>query len=228
MPQPDPQVPGARPGINARLSVAGYGQHLGRVLEVGYDVRVGAQEEEARARRAFYPLHVLSPSFGLVFQHLSHGEREAFNEWLGGYMRLVTGNATVSGYMRVEVPGRRFARNAVARGPLTYGDQVGAITYLSAVEFLGASRPISGVGQLDVGGVSRYYPPTGDLIDAPHYYPSGTQRSGEAGLEGAIYDDRPDGSNDEQSMRESYQRARDQGLIPRAYSYERFRILASA
>ncbi len=111
--------------------------------------------------------------------------REAFNDWAREYMRKVATNQPVAGYVYVEVPTRRFTRYGVLAGPLLSGAAIGDLSYRVDLTFVGAQVPLADVH------TSYYKAAPKDLVEAPHFYPSGTQKAGAESLEGTFYDPRP-------------------------------------
>jgi hypothetical protein len=185
MADPRPTIPGAAAGWNCRLTARGYGSRLLRCLRVAYGVEIGVQEDFAANARTLYPLNRTSPVFLLSAVFQSWEEREAFNRWASVYMRKVATNQPVSGYLYVEVPARRFARYGVLAGPLVYGETIGDVSFPSNLTFVGAQTPVAD------SRTSYYRPASKDKTEAPHFYPSGSQKAGAESLEGTLYDPTP-------------------------------------
>lgn len=179
--------PGATAGYNCRITVRGYGSRVVMCTRLAYGVEVGAREDEAARTRSLYPLYRTSPSFVVSAVFASWALREAFNSWAADYMARAVAGQGASGYAYVEAPDRRFARYGVLTGPLVYGASVGDLAYHTDLTFVGAQDPVPGVG------VSYYRPASKDRVDAPYFYPSGSQRAGAESLEGTFYDPTPAG-----------------------------------
>lgn len=184
-------ISGATAGYNCRLSVRSYGSRVVRAEALSYGVEVAYTESHGPGGRVLYPLARDTPGFSLDLVFVSYADREGFSAWMSTYMRRVSTNQRIGGFVYVVVPARRFARNGVPVGPLLYGDQVGTRAYRVSVRFVGVYDPISGVGQTSVGGVSYYKAPSKDTSNAPYFYPSGTQVAGAETVEGTLYDPAP-------------------------------------
>lgn len=211
-----PDIAGAPVGYNARITAAGYGSRLLRCLRVSYGVQVNTTDDEAASARATYPLARVIPSFTLVVSLHTLAERDAFNAWVREYMRQVTTNQRVSGYMNVTVPSRNFSRSGVPVGPLTYGARSGDFWWPTQISFVGVTDPVSAVGASTVPGASRYVGPSKDTTDAPYFYPAGTQKAGAESLEGTFFDPRPSTpSSDEVAEVAPYEQSPRFGPVPR-------------
>lgn len=237
-------IPGYRRGFNCRLSAPGYGRTAVRAMEMLYGVNIvpgAGSSDEGRSRRVFYPLVTTSSSFGMAIVHISRSDRNGFNKWMRGWMQAVAGNQSVGGGMKIEIPGRRFVRTGVCTGTLHYGEAVGELDsgasgqfsnddpetgrglFITMLDFIGATQPISGVGTSNVKGDSFFVAST--LKRAAHFYPAANQVSGASSLEGTIFDETPDEVYTEQAAREDYTAGRASGLIPGNVSYDNYRLL---
>jgi hypothetical protein len=184
-------IAGARQGYNCRLTISRYGSFVCRVVSIAPSVKIIASDESAGRRRAFYPFVTSGSSFEMAVVHAGWSEREAFNRWVRGYMTRIADNARIGGVVLVEVPARRFSRTAIPEGVLNYGEDVATPTYTSALSFVGASDAVSAIGQSSVGGDSYVQTPRQDYKTSRYFYPSGSQVSGAASLEGTIFDRTP-------------------------------------
>jgi hypothetical protein len=186
-------IPGAPEGFNCLMVIRQYGSKAVRCLDVAYGLNIGSTEDEAAARRVYYPLNQYIAAYDLVLAFTSRGERDAFNHWVQTYMQRASANQKIGGYVYVQVPARNIAFNGVPLGPLTYGDTIpNDLYYPTNIRFVGTVSPISAVGNSSVlSGVSQFRLPTKDTTDAPFFYPGGTQKSGASSLEGTLYDPTP-------------------------------------
>lgn len=184
-------------GFTGRIATNGYGSRAVRVIELAYGLGIISTESgESRHRRAFYPVVTTSSSFGMTVAFTTWEEREAFNRWITRYMRGVSTKAGTNGYMRIDVPSRRFERIAVFEGGIEYGEAVGDLAYTAKLDFCGSSDPIDGIKAVKQN-LSVFRLPDDKI--AKFYYPAGNQLSGAASLEGTIFDDTADpipGPND--------------------------------
>lgn len=175
--------------MTGRITTNGHGSRAVRVISIAYGLGIISTESEARSRRAFYPVVTTSSSFGMDIAFVSWEEREAFNQWLARWMRAVTTKAGTDGYMRIEVPGRRFTRTAVldnGSGP-TYGEAVTDVGYKVHLDFCGASDPIDSAIEIR-RMLSVFRLPDEGRKQARHFYPGGKQVKGAASLEGTLFD----------------------------------------
>lgn len=165
-------IPGSPVGFNCLLSSAGYGQRAARAIGISYGVDISSSEDEMRDSHVFYTLNVTESDFVLGLIFVSMAERLDFANWLSGWAKAVASNAQVSGYISVSIPVRDYSRRAVWEGGLVYGDAIGTTSYPLALQFIGASDPVSAVGKSSVVGDSFVETATRDTTDAPFFYPS--------------------------------------------------------
>lgn len=217
-------ISGAREGRNCRLSVSGYSSITVQAVALALVVNINASDEDAGSRRAYYPFSVVSDSFSLIVIHNSWAQREAFNAWIRGYMNKVIANDKIGGTIKVELPVRRFVRNAVPKGTVNYGARFDDVSFTTTIQFVGALNPLSAVGQSAVSGVSYYKPPTNDPT-AKYFYPSGTQVSGAESLQGTIFDSSPAAASTG-NLQQQYKSAIASGALPPSLSYSDFQQLA--
>jgi hypothetical protein len=186
-------IPGAPQGFNCLMVIRKYGSKAVRCLDVAYGLNIGSTEDEAAARRVYYPLNQYIAAYDLILAFATLAERDAFNNWLQTYMARAASNQNIGGYVYVQVPAREVAFNGIPLGPLMYGDTVpNDLYYPTTVRFIGAVSPVSGVGvSSSLAGVSQFRLPSKDTTDAPHFYPGGTQKSGATSLAGTLYDPSP-------------------------------------
>lgn len=185
----NPTIPGSREGFNCLLSVAGYGKRVVRCLSIYHGIDISSSQDETRDAAAFYTLNVTASNFFLGLTFLSRAERETFSRWCVGWARAVSANQPVGGYMRVQVPARRFNRSAVLQGGLVFGDAIGTVSYPLTLRFIGADDPVSAVGSASVSEDSFFQTATRDTVNAPYFYPAYyvNGRSGDA-PDSVLYD----------------------------------------
>lgn len=186
-------ISGYPEGFNCLLTVRKYGSAAVRCTDVSYALTIGSTEDEAAAQRVYYPLNQYIAAYDLIFAFKSKAERDSLNNWLRNYMRKVSSNQSIGGYVFVQVPARNTAFNGIPLGPLTYGEQTPQVLqYTAQMRFVGASSPISAVGQKSaLAGISQFKLPSKDTKEAPYFYPAGNQQSGAVSLQGTLYDPIP-------------------------------------
>lgn len=187
----NPTISGQREGFNCRMTVAKYGSMVCRVTAIAPNIEIIAETQSAGSQDAFYPYQYDASSFAMQVLHASWAEREAFNKWLRRYMVKVTNNEPIGGTILIEVPGRRFTRVAVPQSGVEYGDDINAVTFTTNLQFVGASDPLSAIGSNGVSGDSYVKQARNGLATSKYFYPTGTQVSGAASLEGTIFDKTP-------------------------------------
>lgn len=176
-------------GTNCLLQCNGHGEYAVRVIEVAYGVEIISSESEARNTRAMYPLTSNEPSFTLSMAFVDTEERDAFNDWIREYWDRVSANdATIGGFMSVNIGIRNFFRQGVPANSLVYGARYDEVTISAYLRFVGTVNPIDGVGTGNLDKVGSFFKkPTVDLQNGLFYYPSAIQVQGSAGAEGTLY-----------------------------------------
>lgn len=178
-------------GFNATISGAGLGTRKVRATKLVFGLGIiASSDNEAKSRRAFYPVVTTGSSFTMTAVFVSHEEREEFNTWLSGHMVGVSEDTASSAVLTVRVPYYDFVRTCVFandRTPgLEYGEGVTDVGYLLDLEFLGASDPVN----LDLGsrmaGISYFKQPKRGA--SRYFYPAGVQVRGAEELDATVYD----------------------------------------
>lgn len=193
MADPSVTINGAPEGFNCLMTIRKYGSKTVRVTDVAYDLTIESTEDEAAARRVYYPVSQYIAGYDLALAFASMLERDVFNSWLESYMRKAASNQSIGGYVFVQIPGRSIAFNGVPMGPLTWGEQTPAdLQYPMQIRFVGAVSPTSAIGTTTaLAGISQFQLPRKDTTEAPFFYPAGTQKSGAVSLQGTLYDPTP-------------------------------------
>lgn len=113
-----------------------------RCVKLAHGVTMVATEGKSRTGRAFYPHQRTSAQFMLTFALLGrrsvteHAEYERFNVWLREYMRtLLDLEIDNPPAMLIEISTRRFRRQGVPLGPVTFGEHVGSMVWYQTVTF---------------------------------------------------------------------------------------------
>lgn len=180
-------------GFNGTISARGHGTRRLRVmgLEFGLNI-IATSDNQARTRRAFYPLITTGSSFTMTVGFVSWEEREGFNRWMSNFMDDVSSGTARYGTQTVVVPSRDFQRVAVPESEIEYGEGVGDMLYLSSVKFIGASDPLNTDLTMKQMGTAYYTKPRGSS-EAQFFHPLGTQVAGAESLGETIFDTTPFG-----------------------------------
>lgn len=182
------QYPGAPAGFNSILKVSGYGGRYIRATAISYGIEIRSSvDQEAANRRAFYPITTNESEFTVTIGHIDWAERERFNIWMSTYMHAVADNRQVQGYMFVHCPTRGFARIAVPKGTLNYGEALKDMAYSTTITFVGASDPLDLEQGVRHAGASFLQPLDDGSIET-FFYPTGDQLFGDAKVDGALFD----------------------------------------
>lgn len=187
-----PTIPGAAEGFNGLLSVTGYGSRTVRVERIRYSVEAYSEQAASAHGKAFYPQWLQDSDFGIDIVHVSATERDKFNGWLGAYMERVTRGTIAHGSMLVQVPTRRFARTAVPKGTLNFGDTIQQQSkgYRTSLLFQGATDPMATLS------ASAFRAARKNPSESAPYFPSTGQKKGAESLDGTIFDQRPQSAID--------------------------------
>lgn len=178
-------------GYNGRISARGHGTQRLRVLGLNYGLGIIAtSDNQARNRRAFYPLITTGSSFTMTLGFVSWGEREQFNRWMQRFMDDVSSGAARYGTQTVVVPSYNFQRVGVPENDLVFGEGVGDVLYQTSIEYIGASDPLNTDLSARRMGTAYYKKPRGSA-EAGYFHPLGTQVAGAEVLDGTIFDPNP-------------------------------------
>lgn len=178
----------SNPGYNALLTTDTAGAYRVRAirLDLGFDVVSGSAE--GKRRKVFYPGTTTTSAFTMQVAFPSWESREKFNKWLAGFMNKTIAGRGFKAAMRVEVPSRDFARNAVPLGPIQYGEGLTDVGYTCDLNFVGATNPLD-INFDSKRSRSYFAPPAAGGATSKFFYPSGVQVSGAESLDGALFDD---------------------------------------
>lgn len=184
-------------GENCTLSVPRFGQRnvIAERVSHGLNVIPYAGEGESRNRRTLYTSKRSSGSFDLDLVFPSYEDYESTMKWLTRFGKWVSNPYGVPAAMRVTIPSRKFDKNGILEGGITFGDQVGSFVYRVNLAFMGASGAmdhtsedsgdISWVDRKGDEKVARLYPSNSliggvDLVDrslSPSMDPYGSSTS---------------------------------------------------
>lgn len=187
----NPTITGAPNGHNCLFSVKSYGSRSVMVTDIQYVVQINSTESNAAHSHTFYPLNTYVSTFDISLVFKTYAERESLNKWLRTYMERVSSNQSIGGYVYVYCPIRKFTRDGVLQGNLTYGDSSpNDMAYPCTLRFTGTRDPISikGGNLAKFGQISQFIEAKNDKADAPFFYPAGTQKAGKESLAGTLYD----------------------------------------
>lgn len=180
-------------GFNARISARGAGSRRIRVISLDFGLGIiASSDNEARNRRAFYPVVTTGSSFTMTLGFVSWGERERFNTWMHAFMEGVANGGSKYGTMTVRAPSHDFTRVAVPETDIEYGEGVKDVAYTMAVGFIGATDPVNLTLSQRMSGVSFFQGPKSDQ-ESRYFYPQGRQIAGAESLDGTIFDSNPVG-----------------------------------
>lgn len=180
-------------GFNGQIGNRSYGSRRVRIMSIGYNLDIVASaDNEARSRRAFYPVATEGSSFRVDLGFVSWEDREAFNRWMSRFMVSVSEGSAKIGTLTVRCPSRNFIRVGVPQGNLEYGEGIKDVAYAVRLTFTAATHPVDvSVGQRMTG--IAYFKGPRDNAQAKFFYPGGKQIKGAESLEGTLFDDTPDG-----------------------------------
>jgi hypothetical protein len=168
---------------NGVMGASGYGARAIKVETISYGLSIEGSSAKGRFSPVFSLNLVTQPGFsiGLVFS--THGEYQAFFDWISTYGTKAAHNVGSTGPMRVIVPSRRFDQVGIPKEGITFGDEVHSVVYRQNLNFVGTRGHLSPAQIRKT--VSKYIGPT-KSNDAPFFYPGGIQLSG-AQSDDALY-----------------------------------------
>lgn len=176
-------------GENAILSAAGYGERRVILEAESHGLRIIANEDHGRRRRALYTVRRTSGSFSIDLTFPTFAAYQSFYNWFRGYcLRLIDPDGAV-GPMRVRIPSRGFDKTGVPAGTYRFGIEVERVVERMTIAFRGARNPA------DHTVLSQFYPPAARVnavgqrenLAAPYYYPAGVQLGGTERGEDYLY-----------------------------------------
>lgn len=181
-------------GFNGTISARGYGTRRIRVTKLDFGLGIiASSDNEARNRRAFYPIVTTGSSFTMTLGFISWEERERFHEWMNTFMADLSSGRAKYGTQTIRCPARKFTRVAVPESEIEYGEGVTDVGYESAIGFCGASDPVDiNLGSRQAG--ASYFKGPRKSEESRFFYPLGRQVAGAESLEGAIFDPDPVGT----------------------------------
>lgn len=187
-------MPGASGQFNGQISGPSAGKRQIRAMDINYGITIVATSDEARSRRAFYPLITTVPAFTLTVGFVSWEERERFNQWMSTFMTKISEGTVRDGSLTIRVPSRDFIRTCVVQGDLEYGEGVGDLAYTTTLSFIGASDPTDPTLGAKARGASYYQSAANDSV-SQFFYPAAQQIKGAEAADSTTFGDTPDGAN---------------------------------
>ena len=129
---------------NSWFGATGYGNAGYCVIHVAYGVEAVYQLSESARQRTAYFRNVTDDNFVVTIEFDSWDDYQAAASWFQGYAQQAAdpNNTSVSA-MAVIVPSMNFAQLGIPVTGVSFGDQVGEITYVMSIEFTGASDSVA-------------------------------------------------------------------------------------
>lgn len=173
--------------FNGAISSDVVGTYRLRVRRLTLGLNVVSSEAEGRERRVFYPATTTSSAFIMEIQFPSYESRTKFSTWLESYMHGVMSGRGFRAAMKVTVPSRNFAREAIPVGPVLYGEALTDTVFSVQLNFVGAADALD-ISLETKKSHSYFVLPKKGVATSQFFYPGGQQLTGAQSLEGSLFD----------------------------------------
>ncbi len=173
---------------NTLLSARAYGEYRVCVVGLKHGVHIiNGGIDQTRNGRTIYFQKVSTGSFILFLSFNSHEFYQDFCRWLQDYGRLASTPNTPVGTMRAIIPSMGFDKVGVPTTGISFGNQVGNLTFPMVLDFSGAREALD----FSSPSISKFVGPAEDTTQGQFFYPAGTQLTAGQTVEDALYGDAP-------------------------------------
>ena len=169
-------------GENSLVGATGYDIQYYKITQITYGTSPVYTTAESANFREIYFYNNTQDDFTVTFEFSSWDDYNNAGLWFANYcFQVANPNNTTVAQMAVWCPVRNFARYGYPKVGMSNGDQVGELTYIMNISFVGTLDPTAPSAS---GGV---VPAVSDAASA-YFYPTGTQANGLTATDAAIYD----------------------------------------
>lgn len=169
-------------GENAVIGAIGYPAQYFKITRIEYGTSpVYVTTQAAQTREVYFYNNTLD-DFVITLEFSSYDDYQNAATWFTNYQWQVGNpNNTTLSQMVVWCPVRNFAKYGYPKTGVSFGDQVGELTYTMTLGFIGTLDPTQPSEQAS-------YQAAGSDPTAQYFYPLGNQVSGASAADSSIFD----------------------------------------